>query len=142
MIADRWYKMAEDSTAPASERLLLIIKTTKDKIEVDVPSDYTVKQVCGTPYRRPAHSRVKLRAVVSSAVLPLCVQLKEHLSEKKGGLPVAQLCLIFAGRILKDEESLESQGNTPSPPPSPSPLSPLSPTLTGLYSLSLSRGEV
>ena len=33
--------MAEE----ASERLRLTVKTTKEKIEIDVPSDYTVKQV-------------------------------------------------------------------------------------------------
>ncbi|CAI8055460.1 Ubiquilin-2, partial [Geodia barretti] len=68
--------MAEET----SEKLRLTVKTTKEKIEVEVPADATAKQ------------------------------LKEHLSEKKGNLPVAQLCLIFAGRILKDEETLESQG--------------------------------
>jgi ubiquilin len=68
--------MAEET----SEKLRLTVKTTKEKIEVEVSADATAKQ------------------------------LKEHLSEKKGNLPVAQLCLIFAGRILKDEETLESQG--------------------------------
>ena len=34
-------KMAEDGT----ESLSLFIKTTKEKIEVEVPADYTVKQV-------------------------------------------------------------------------------------------------
>lgn len=40
--------MAED----ASETLLLSIKTTKEKIEVEVPVDYTVKQVSGARYDR------------------------------------------------------------------------------------------
>lgn len=31
--------------AEEQEKLRLTIKTTKDKIEVEVPSDYTVKQV-------------------------------------------------------------------------------------------------
>jgi hypothetical protein len=37
--------MAEE----ASERLRLTVKTTKEKIEVDIPSDYTVKQVRRLP---------------------------------------------------------------------------------------------
>ena len=38
------------------------------------------------------------------------LQLKELLSERNEGVAVAQLCLIFAGKILKDEEPLEKQG--------------------------------
>lgn len=38
------------------------------------------------------------------------LQLKELLSKKMEKAPVAQQCLIFAGRILKDEETLEGQG--------------------------------
>ena len=38
------------------------------------------------------------------------LQLKELLSEKMEDTPVAQQCLIFAGRILKDAETLEEQG--------------------------------
>ena len=41
---------------------------------------------------------------------PLSLQLKELLSEKMKDAPVAQQCLIFAGRILKDAETLEEQG--------------------------------
>lgn len=37
-------------------------------------------------------------------------QLKELLSGQNDGVEVAQICLIFAGKILKDEQSLESQG--------------------------------
>ena len=36
--------MAEE----ASERLKLSVKTTKEKIDVDIPSDYTTKQVSCT----------------------------------------------------------------------------------------------
>lgn len=32
------------------------------------------------------------------------------MSERNEGVPVAQVCLIFAGKILKDDETLESQG--------------------------------
>lgn len=38
-------KMAEETGDSGSDRLRLIIKTTKDKIEIDVPTDSTVKQV-------------------------------------------------------------------------------------------------
>ena len=41
-------KMAEDST----ESLSLFIKTTKEKIDVEVPADYTVKQVSNVRPRR------------------------------------------------------------------------------------------
>ena len=37
-------------------------------------------------------------------------QLKELLSERNEGTAVAQICLIFAGKILKDDQTLESQG--------------------------------
>lgn len=40
----------------------------------------------------------------------LSLQLKELLSERNEGVAVSQLCLIFAGKILKDDESLEKQG--------------------------------
>ena len=40
--------MAEES----AETLLLSIKTTKEKIEMEVPVDYTVKQVSGARYHR------------------------------------------------------------------------------------------
>ena len=36
--------------------------------------------------------------------------MKELLSERNDGVAVAQICLIFAGKILKDEQTLESQG--------------------------------
>lgn len=38
------------------------------------------------------------------------VQLKELLSERNEGVAISQLCLIFAGKILKDDETLEKQG--------------------------------
>ena len=44
--------------------------------------------------------------MISSPLL----QLKELVSEKMKDAPVAQQCLIFAGRILKDAETLEEQG--------------------------------
>lgn len=37
------------------------------------------------------------------------VQLREMVSQKFSA-PVEQLCLIFAGKILKDEDSLEQHG--------------------------------
>jgi len=37
------------------------------------------------------------------------VQLREMVS-KKFNAPVEQLCLIFAGKILKDEDSVEQHG--------------------------------
>jgi hypothetical protein len=37
------------------------------------------------------------------------VQLREMVSQKFNA-PVEQLCLIFAGKILKDEDSLEQHG--------------------------------
>lgn len=40
-------------------------------------------------------------------------QLKELLCTRMPEAPVDQQCLIFAGKILKDEESLESQGEQP-----------------------------
>ena len=39
-----------------------------------------------------------------------CSQLKEEVAKKLDDPPKGVLCLIFAGKILKDEESLESQG--------------------------------
>jgi len=63
-----------------SEKLRLNIKTTRRKEEVEVAPDCTVKE------------------------------LKELLAKKMGDTPVSQQCLIFAGRILKDEETLEGQG--------------------------------
>lgn len=38
------------------------------------------------------------------------LQLKELLSERNDGVAISQLCLIFAGKILKDDEPLEKQG--------------------------------
>ncbi len=38
------------------------------------------------------------------------MQLKEILAEQFENAPVAKQCLIFAGKILKDPETLESQG--------------------------------
>ena len=38
------------------------------------------------------------------------MQLKEEVGKKLEDRPKGVLCLIFAGKILKDEESLESQG--------------------------------
>lgn len=53
--------MAEES----SENLLLSIKTTKEKIDVEVPADYTVKQVSGARYDRAlCRIRQELRVVV------------------------------------------------------------------------------
>ncbi len=40
---------------------------------------------------------------------PLSPQLKELLCERMDA-PVPQQCLIFAGKILKEEETLEKQG--------------------------------
>ncbi|XP_046839317.1 ubiquilin-1-like [Xenia sp. Carnegie-2017] len=37
-------------------------------------------------------------------------EFKEKISPKFNDTPIAQLCLIFAGKILKDEENLESYG--------------------------------
>ena len=54
--------------------------------------------------------RATFNVVVGMNSLPcVCVQLKEILSSHDKA-PVAQQCLIFAGKILKDEETLVSQG--------------------------------
>ena len=104
--------MAEE----ASEILRLTVKTTKEKIEVEVAADSTAKQVPdGGQCAVDPHPITSLSLSLSlslSVCVCVCVfaQLKELLSEKKSGLSVAQLCLIFAGRILKDGETLESQG--------------------------------
>ena len=44
--------MADDASGErGGERLRLTVKTTKDKIEVEVPADYTVKEVfCPASY--------------------------------------------------------------------------------------------
>ena len=99
--------MAEET----SEKLRLTVKTTKEKIEVELAADATAKQVVDRGlYRRPVkRSVVRMASSIISLPLPP-PQLKEHLSEKRSSFLVAQLCLIFAGRILKDEETLESQG--------------------------------
>lgn len=44
---------------------------------------------------------------VNYVILTLCFQFKELVSSKFNA-PVPQLCLIFAGRILKDAETLAS----------------------------------
>lgn len=49
--------------------------------------------------------------MVCEVVLCVCSpQLKELLAERNEGITVLQVCLIFAGKILKDEQTLESQG--------------------------------
>ncbi|KAL5482026.1 hypothetical protein EMCRGX_G022306 [Ephydatia muelleri] len=68
--------MAEDD----EKKIKLTVKTPKDKVELLVSPDSTVKE------------------------------LKELLSTKVDNAPVASQCIIFAGKITKDDETLSEQG--------------------------------
>ena len=41
----------------------------------------------------------------------MCIQLKEKLTLRIENAPPAQQCLIFAGKVLNDDSTLESQGD-------------------------------
>ena len=61
----------------------------------------------------PLHSSttsIDQEGIKVGLVITCSPQLKELLAKKMGDTPVSQQCLIFAGRILKDEETLEGQG--------------------------------
>lgn len=100
--------MADEQTpltqAAADEepKLKLTIKSTKHKDSVEVACDCTVRQVSLDTGNMAQHCIANF--------LCLSLQLKELLSERNQGVAIAQLCLIFAGKILKDDETLEKQG--------------------------------
>ena len=96
--------MAEADSAAKTEstadgdQIRLTIKTTQENHEISVPKDATVAQVW-------LNFSDDL-----SRFCPICsFQLKDCVSEKVGK-PVAQLCLIFSGKILKDHENLTDHG--------------------------------
>lgn len=63
-----------------SEEITVLIKTPKEKKDVKISASGSVKE------------------------------LREKVSKEFNDTAVEQICLIFAGKILKDEDSLESQG--------------------------------
>ena len=95
-----------------STLLKLNIKTTRQKLSVEIAADATVKEVGGRGGGRRGDS--ELRTCFYACPSPFSPgQLKELLCARMTDTPVAQQCLIFAGKILKDEESLERQGEQP-----------------------------
>ena len=97
-------KMADEDGA----QLKLNIKTTRQKLSVEIAADATIRKVGGGALLCTLFDRARGRVATLSPALSL--QLKELLCARMPEAPVEHQCLIFAGKILKDEESLESQG--------------------------------
>ena len=83
----------------ASSMLKLSIKTPKEKKDVSIDLSATVKQVPSTK-----HSFTSL-----SMFTCLYAQLKD-LVAREFNTSLEQLCLIYSGKILKDDEDLKKHG--------------------------------
>ena len=52
--------------------------------------------------------KVRIKHVTSSSINVLSLKFKEAISLKFSNAPVENLCLIFAGKIMKDAENLNT----------------------------------
>ena len=85
---------AETSATP---QLKLTIKTPKDKKDVSIDGSATVKQVKCTEKQITLHQ------------FSLFVELKDVVANEFS-TSIDQICLIYSGKILKDDEDLKKHG--------------------------------
>lgn len=97
------------SPAAAESNIHLIIKTAKDKEAIDINPDATIQDVRGSWMRYPdEHDETNRRHdCLLSFSIHTRTQLKKKVAEKFS-TELECVCLIFAGKILKDSETLET----------------------------------
>ena len=87
------------------------VKTPKEKQAVEIEQGATIRQVgiCGDKKMTVFSSVTLLQWLhFTQIITPIPFQFKEAISAKFSGAPVENLCLIFAGKIMKDQETLAS----------------------------------
>ena len=88
-----------DDREEENTRINVVVKTSKSKETIETEPTVTILEVFFY-FNKGKFTRSLLKQVVY-------FQFKELVSAKFNA-PVSQLCLIFAGRILKDGDTLES----------------------------------
>lgn len=100
--------MADDKSG--SDEIVLTVKTSRAKESMRVALSSSVKDVrcvgCLSAAGRWGRK-------VAFRVLCFFVQFKQDISKRFDNAPVDQLCVIFAGKILKDDDTIGSYGEAP-----------------------------
>ena len=87
-------------------RITVQVKTPKEKQAVEVEEGASVKQVSSIVGRCRGGVSYAWSRPRQCPPLTSLAQFKEAISAKFSGAPVENLCLIFAGKIMKDQETL------------------------------------